>query len=394
MNSYMVGSFVGSLFICFFISRLFNRLLRKWDFGHRKLSFIVAGATALTSLLISWAGRGDLDNWAYYVLGSLVILCFDLSRRGPSKNQWESRCHSLGVPSDPSKAEIEKAYKAFTGILPTDLQNVSELAKKKFQEIRHSYDYLRKNYSRRPRSRAARELGSSTNVHPLKAKKWPHQTPQRLSFSIALTRTNFIKVVSVQIAVLFGLGIYLQFETLKDFALSRSPNETRITSNGTPISSHPTHTSVRTRPTGDCLLEVTTDPPGATIYVNDREVGISTTTVPGACNSSVKVTIKLEGFETVSRNADYRSSIARLYETLKRQPLGQLEIIASQDAQVYVDGRLWGDARANQTIQISVRANVPHKIRFVNQVYGIDTNREYTVEVDSVITDSIRLEGK
>ncbi len=147
------------------------------------------------------------------------------------------------------------------------------------------------------------------------------------------------------------------------------------------------------RPGGDCLLEVTTDPAGARVFVNDRDIGTSAATISGGCNSSARVRIEMSGFQTVNETVTFRGPVEKFYKTLKRTVAGELELTVSQNCQIYVDGKLFGDASANQIIKVPLGAGVPHRVRFVNKIFGIDTTREYTVDVDSVLQDSVRLEG-
>lgn len=197
----------------------------------------------------------------------------------------------------------------------------------------------------------------------------------------------------IAIATAYGYRLYLEGGFPRVIAVITSRTKPPDTLPDRDPQTDPNPGTDPNRPKGDCLLEVTTDPGGARVYVNDRDIGTSAATISGPCNTSARVRIEMNGFQTVNENIVFRGPLEKIYKTLKRVSQGELELTLSQNAQVYVDGKLFGEASANQMIKIPLRANSPHKIRFVNKIFGIDTIREYTVEVDSVLQETVRLEG-
>ncbi|MBI4404127.1 MAG: hypothetical protein HY537_08200 [Deltaproteobacteria bacterium] len=85
MNPYMVGFFVGSVFACFIVSRLFHWLGRKLLLHQEERNLVVFIATATTASLISWGSSDSVDNWLMYMAASALVFCFDTFRLGKTK---------------------------------------------------------------------------------------------------------------------------------------------------------------------------------------------------------------------------------------------------------------------------------------------------------------------
>ncbi len=199
----------------------------------------------------------------------------------------------------------------------------------------------------------------------------------------------------IAIGTAYGYRMYLDggFPRVIAFISKRVPQEGSAPTRA-PESTTTEPSVGRVRTAGDCLLEITTDPPGAEVRINNESIGNSATTISSECNRAVALTIQLPGFETVTETVNVKDAIQKVYKTLKRVPSGRLELVPNQNAQVFVDGKMVGQASANQVFEIpTLRANVVHKIRFVNPVFGIDTVRDFSVEVDSVSRQSVRLDG-
>ena len=146
---------------------------------------------------------------------------------------------------------------------------------------------------------------------------------------------------------------------------------------------------------GNCVLEVTTDPPGATLLINQEKRGVTGTTTYVRCGEPVDISLRLDGYEIISENRvfeDRGESASKIYRTLKRIPTGELELILNRNADIYINGQLARQANANTPVVIRLRGNREYTVRFVNEVLGIDVTRKFPIQTDSVTRQNINLE--
>ncbi len=144
---------------------------------------------------------------------------------------------------------------------------------------------------------------------------------------------------------------------------------------------------------GDCNLEVTTDPLGAKVTVDGVARGNSAIAVPGACGAAVKLVIAMDNYETVAQEVNLKDKVTKVYKTLKRVPMGTLELRLSTNAKIFIDGELAGDISANQVFEKSLTASKTHKVRFVNEIFRMDFTREFKVEENTINRQTVDLES-
>ena len=126
---------------------------------------------------------------------------------------------------------------------------------------------------------------------------------------------------------------------------------------------------------GNCTLEVESDPAGASVFVNGKENGFTTTTVSAPCNHKLQLKIQMDGYETVTEPVYTKDRMPRIYKTLKAIPMGRVEFYVDRNAEVYIDGQFAGEARPNEKFEEALSANKKHSVRFVNKVYKVDISK-------------------
>jgi hypothetical protein len=143
-----------------------------------------------------------------------------------------------------------------------------------------------------------------------------------------------------------------------------------------------------------CPLKIETDPPGARVWMNGKEKGVSSTSVSGGCGDTVTLGLQLDGYETISEKVTLQENAGVVSRTLTKIPLGTLEVTPSRNVQIYIDGKLYQDAPANRKVEMVLRANQKHTVRYINQIQSIDTTREYFIEPDTINRDILSFESK
>lgn len=147
------------------------------------------------------------------------------------------------------------------------------------------------------------------------------------------------------------------------------------------------------RPGGDCTMRIDSDPSGAKIFVEGQERGITGTVLAGPCNQGLDITLRLDGYESVSQNVVLKEKQTKLFQTLRKIPTGTLEIVLNRNANVYIEGNLVREVRAGEKVEIPLRARQKHNLRFVNPILGIDVQKEFFIEEDVVKREVMSLES-
>jgi serine/threonine protein kinase len=146
-------------------------------------------------------------------------------------------------------------------------------------------------------------------------------------------------------------------------------------------------------PITGCTLEIGSDPPGATVLVNDQEHGITPATVSVECQVALNLTLKKEGYEIISENRQLKLNSENVYKVLKKIPEGKLDLTLSQNAEVTIpDVKFSRSVRAGEKISVALRAKRRVRVFFKNKVLGIDTFRDFIVEENESIRQTVRLE--
>ncbi len=144
----------------------------------------------------------------------------------------------------------------------------------------------------------------------------------------------------------------------------------------------------------NCMMKVDTDPSGARVWVDGVEKGVTSTTISNPCGKSLKLDLQLAGYETITQNVTIHETNKDMMLTLKKLSTGSLEIIPNRNVKIYVDGELLKEAQANSHVELSLSGNKKHKLRFVNEIYSIDAEREYFIEPEKLIRDNVNFDEK
>lgn len=133
-------------------------------------------------------------------------------------------------------------------------------------------------------------------------------------------------------------------------------------------------------PAGECVVRIDSDPVGGNVYINGSLKGKTPTSVSVSCGKDINLEIRNPAFETVSENIFIRNRENKIFKSLKKIPMGELELVLSRNAEVSLDGEVVGEAMANQGFIVTMKAGVKHRLRFRNEIFGLDTFEEVLVE--------------
>jgi len=149
---------------------------------------------------------------------------------------------------------------------------------------------------------------------------------------------------------------------------------------------------VERKPGGDCVLKVDTDPQGAKILIGGEERGTSSAQIPLPCNESINLTLRLDGYESITENLAMTNRTEKVVKSLRRIPSGTIEFTFNRNARVIVDGVFVGQADANKKFEVSVRAGKDHSFVFENKIFNLRQERTIAVKPDTITRLKISLE--
>lgn len=134
----------------------------------------------------------------------------------------------------------------------------------------------------------------------------------------------------------------------------------------------------------DCSFEVSTDPQGAAIFVDRQNRGLTPAVVKAPCDKDIDLTVALEGYADIQQNIFVKRKMAKIRHSLKRVPMGAVQLTTTGNATIYLDGFEVGEARAGVTFERKLRAGRSHQIRFANQILGQDFTCTLTINEDLI----------
>jgi serine/threonine protein kinase len=145
---------------------------------------------------------------------------------------------------------------------------------------------------------------------------------------------------------------------------------------------------------GQCVVEVGSDPSGSVIMINGVAKDKTPTSISIDCKKSFDIALLKDGYEAISENIFASNRVTKIYKTLKKIPQGKLELQLSQNAKIFINGLFIKEIRANEPTEITLKAGKVQKVRFVNEIFNIDTEKEFVVQPDTLVKKTIKLEPK
>ncbi len=149
--------------------------------------------------------------------------------------------------------------------------------------------------------------------------------------------------------------------------------------------------TVTPRAYGDCSMDIQTDPPGATIFVERDVRGVSNSVISGVCGKAYNITLQLEGYEDFKTNYVFKNSKGSIKKSLKKVPMGILQLTVNGNAELYINDTFVNDLSPGKKFEKNLRAGQRYKLRFVNKPFKIDVGCTVTIQADRVEKKIIRL---
>lgn len=145
----------------------------------------------------------------------------------------------------------------------------------------------------------------------------------------------------------------------------------------------------------NCELKFETDPPGAIVVID----GVEKLATPGIvlvpCESSFNYSLQLQDYETIAENIFVKPKAKPIFKSLKKIEKGTLVFLANRRAKVYTETDYLGEIEPGKAFRIeSLLANRNYRIKFVNEIFGIDETRIFQVRPGVSTTFEVRLDEK
>jgi hypothetical protein len=276
----------------------------------------------------------------------------------------------LGVGEQASIEEVRQAYRDLAKLLHPDVHNGNESAKKRFQKLQESYEFL---IAYMNETRDIKSPDTQTNDDAIRKTTVPSVSGAYSGFPYLPAATILVGLVGV-LTVL----VYRKSDTLTE------TNNRRL--NSQPV------VDATTKPAGECSIKVESDPPGADVYLDNELRGITPATLTGYCNRALVLSLRLSGYEVLTESLVLRNPYNEYYRNLKRIPVGTLELMVDRNADVYINGQMIGTADANRMFERTLRANETYTVRLTSSTSGLQTQFKIDITEGKVSHREIRLE--
>ncbi len=236
-----------------------------------------------------------------------------------------------------------------------------------------------------PRSKAkpSQHIEVEAQAELERPKLWgAEEAPQKRRPQIVRRPKRLIHPVArlLIVTVVMGYGFKLYFDG--EFASWIEQNGPREPTQAEPLipKSDTDPVSVDRKPVGDCTLNVQSQPPGAEVFEGGESRGFTPLILSGPCSRSINISLRKEGYETLSENVVIGSKVAEWFKSLKQIPIGRLALTLGFNAQVFINGEAVRDAQARQLLEIPLRAKRTYTLKLVNPTLSIDVEAQVAIE--------------
>ena len=145
----------------------------------------------------------------------------------------------------------------------------------------------------------------------------------------------------------------------------------------------------------NCEIKFETDPPGAIVIIDGVEKLSTPGTVLVPCDTSFNYSLQLQDYETVAENIFVKPKAKPIFKSLKKIETGSLVILANRRAKVYTETDFLGEIEPGRPFNIErLVANRKYRIKFVNEIFGIDETKIFEVKPGVSSTYEVRLDEK
>jgi hypothetical protein len=217
----------------------------------------------------------------------------------PDGDDWAFHCAVIGVSVSANNDQIRKAYREAATLLHPDRHDNSEIAKRKFQELNKSYEYLIQVGRRRPDvSRSASRPDTDQNSSP--ENKYTSDPTGGTSTPPPLRQARVGKTSSLHYSILvlslFGLlSIYPRLRDLVEVETDKDRVDQNLTTLRVPATS-PSY------PVPKCNLQVLTTPSGAEVVLENLIWGYTPIVLSIPCSHPTALVLRKEGYDSLTKN--------------------------------------------------------------------------------------------
>ena len=130
----------------------------------------------------------------------------------------------------------------------------------------------------------------------------------------------------------------------------------------------------------NCKIRIDTDPPGASIIGENFNGNSSTGLIQAPCNEVVVLRLEKQGYEPykISVDTSKKNTQSLPLISLQVQKIGSVVLVLDNNASVFVDGKPYGDIKANVQVEFRLPPGV-HKFVFKNTLLGLIAERQFQV---------------
>ena len=131
----------------------------------------------------------------------------------------------------------------------------------------------------------------------------------------------------------------------------------------------------------NCEIRFETDPPGAALVIDGVEKFLTPGTALVPCDTSINYSLQLKDYDVYAENIYVKPQMRGISKSLKKIQTGNLVITTNRRVKLYSATDFIGETEPGKPFLIErAPANREFKIRFLNEVFGIDETRSFSVQ--------------
>lgn len=152
-------------------------------------------------------------------------------------------------------------------------------------------------------------------------------------------------------------------------------------------------TDEKAAPVKTCELRFETDPPGAVLLIDGVEKFVTPGTALVPCDSSINYSLQLKEYEVLAENVFVKAKAKPIFKTLRKIETGSIQLVTNRRVKIFNETDFLGETEPGKPFLIEkIPTNRSVRLRFLNEVFGIDETRAFTVKAGVSTPYEVRLD--
>lgn len=155
----------------------------------------------------------------------------------------------------------------------------------------------------------------------------------------------------------------------------------------------PSPAGEKAAPVKTCELRFETDPPGAVLLIDGVEKFVTPGTALVPCDSSINYSLQLKEYEILAENIFVKAKSKPIFKTLRKIETGSIQLVTNRRVKIFNETDFLGETEPGKPFVIErIPTNRSVRLRFSNEVFGIDETRSFNVKAGVTTPYEVKLD--